>query len=68
MTSASVTRSCECSSMYASTSPLLDNVKQIIEVAAELGLPTLYSTCSPVLFGGLMSYGPHVSAIRESLQ
>ena len=54
--------------MYASTSPLLDNVKQIIEVAAELGLPTLYSTCSPVLFGGLMSYGPHFSAIRESLQ
>ncbi len=54
--------------MCASTSPLLENVKRIIEVVAELGLPTLYSTCSPVLIGGLMSYGPDFSAIPESLQ
>ena len=51
----------------AMTSPLQENVKRVIEVAAQLRLPTLYSTGGPVLTGGLMSYGPDFSAIQERI-
>ena len=51
----------------ATTGPLLESVKRVIEVAAQLRLPTLYSTSGPVLIGGLMSYGPDFSAVRERI-
>ena len=51
----------------AMTGPLPENVKRVIEVAAQLRLPTLYSTSSPVLIGGLMSYGPDFSVVRERI-
>lgn len=51
----------------AMTGPLLENVNRVIEVAAQLRLPTLYSTSGPVLIGGLMSYGPDFSAVLERI-
>ncbi len=48
----------------AMTGPLQESVKRIIEVAAQLKLPALYSTSGPVRMGGLMSYGPDFSAVN----
>lgn len=48
----------------AMTGTVLENVKRVIEVAAQIKLPALYSTSGPVRNGGLMSYGPDFSAVH----
>jgi putative tryptophan/tyrosine transport system substrate-binding protein len=40
-----------------------NNMDQVVRLSARHGLPALFSSSEPVVAGGLMSYGPSLSAI-----
>ena len=49
------------------TGPLAEDPGRVIEFAARLRLPALYSISLPVHIGGLMSYGQDIAAVHKRI-